>query len=130
MDKRKWTIGSVFLCLLFPLLAPALAVTWPTWDNAKPEPHTVFAVPEYANHDPNHNVVREYSAFTVYYDDEVLAPRWTAIKMTHHVADKNNKIKRSPRFKIDQILRKKGYEVTKHDDYKNPTGQRSGIETT
>jgi endonuclease G len=56
----------------------------------------------------------------VYYDDEVLSPRWTAIKMSHYVADENGHIKRLPRFKVDKELKNKGYKVTTHNDYKNP----------
>lgn len=127
MSTRKHNLKIVLSCLLLPFFlfsAVLAAVNWPVWDNAKPEPHTIFGVPEYVSHDPNHQVIREYSAFTVYYDDEILAPRWTAIKMTHHVADKNSNIKRPGKFKTDAVLRKKGYEVTKHDDYKNPTGSK------
>jgi DNA/RNA endonuclease G (NUC1) len=98
-------------------------VKWPTWDKTEPELHTVFGLPEHVYHHPNHNIVRKYSALTVY-DDEVLSSCWTAIKMTHHVTDKNSKIKRPSRFKTDPILREKGYEVANHDDYKNPTGSK------
>jgi endonuclease G len=124
MSKRKLTIGLVFLSLLLSTFSVVWAIDWPVWDNDKPEPHLVFGEPKYVNHDPNHNITLKYSAFTVYYDDTVLSPRWTAIKMTHHVADKNNDIDREDRFKVDNALKQKGYKVTTHDDYKNPTGSK------
>jgi hypothetical protein len=73
MTTRKSLIALVCLCLF---LTPASAIDWPTWDNDTPEPHTVFGEPIYTAHDPNHNITRKYEAFTVYYDDEVLSPRW------------------------------------------------------
>jgi len=122
MAARKFLMGLVCLCLF---LVPASAIDWPVWDNDTPEPHTVFGTPSYVTHDPNHNVIRKYEAFTVYYDDEVLSPRWTAIKMTHYVADRNNNIERLKRFKTDEVLKDKGYKVTTHDDYNNPKGVRN-----
>lgn len=120
MTARKFLMTFVFLCLF---LVPASAVDWPTWDNDTAEPHTVFGEPNYAEHDPNHNIVKKYAAFTVYYDDEILSPRWTAIKMTHYVADRNNDISRLKRFRVDKTLKSAGYETTNHDDYKNPKGK-------
>jgi len=126
MRIHKHTTKFVFLCALFVscslFVVSALAANWPSWNNSTPTPHTVFGEPTYVNHDPNHNVVRRYKAFTVYYDDTVLSPRWTAIKMTSHVADKNSNIERPSRFIIDKVLKKKGYKVTKHEDYNNPQG--------
>jgi len=122
MIAHKCLIAFVCLCLF---LVPASAIDWPTWDNDTPEPHTVFGEPIYAAHDPNHNIVRNYEAFSVYYDDEVLSPRWTAIKMTHYVADRNSDIERPKQFKMDKVLKDKGYEVTTHDDYKNPKGKQT-----
>jgi endonuclease G len=107
-------------CSLFA--ASALAVNFPAWNNGTSKPHVVFGEPTYIRHDPNHNYVRKYKAFTVYYDDTVLSPRWTAIKMTKRVADKNSNIKRRERFLIDKVLKKKKYKVTKHEDYNNPRG--------
>lgn len=51
-------------------------------------------------------------------------PRWTPIKLTRQMADANSHLKRQKGFKIDQTLKQKGYRVTKHDDYKNPTRVR------
>jgi endonuclease G len=125
---------AVCLCVLFcssvlfspasTAVAQATDVNWPTWDNDTPQPHTVFGKPIYNNHDPNHNIVREYGAFAVYYDDLVLSPRWTAIKLTHYMTDKNSHIKRPKKFKTDTFLKNKGYKVTGHKDYNNPTGVR------
>jgi endonuclease G len=42
--------------------------------------------------------------------------------MTNRVADRNGNIKRRNRFIIDKTLKKKGYTVTKHEDYNNPRG--------
>lgn len=130
MSKRKLVTALASLCLLFSpfLLLPTAStaavadVNWPSWDNDTPEPHTVFGEPVYIKHDPNHNIVRRYQAFTVYYDDQVLSPRWTAIKITCYVADKNSHIKRPSRFQTDMFLKQKGYQVTKHEDYSNPRG--------
>ncbi len=124
MRDHKITTKFMSLCALLVSLfvTSALAIDWPVWDNRTPKPHTVFGEPIYERHDPNHNFVRRYRAFTVYYDDTVLSPRWTAIKMTYHVADQNNNIKRPERFLIDKVLKKEGYEVAKHEDYNNPRG--------
>jgi len=43
---------------------------------------------DHVNHESNHNITREYRAFTVYYDDTVLAPCWKAMKMTGSVTEK------------------------------------------
>lgn len=98
---------------------------WPAPDPLSPRPHTVFGEPVYAEHDDLHNATRRYDAFTVYYDDRVLGPRWTAIKLTSSIADANGDFKRPSRFKTDRFLRDKGFAVTKHSDYKNlPTEPR------
>ena len=94
------------------------------WSKTSPEPHTIFGEPAYSKHADEHNIVRRYSAFTIYYDDEILSPRWAAIKITKEIADKNKNIKRLPKFKVDKTLEEKGYEVASHDDYKNPTGMK------
>ena len=95
-----------------------------TWSKTEPQPHTVFGQPAYSNHDDKHTVTREYAAFTVYYDDTILSPRWTAIKVTKEIADKNNDIKRPKKFKVDPELKEKGYITAAHDDYKNPAGMQ------
>jgi endonuclease G len=94
------------------------------WSPTDPEPHTVFGDPTYKKNDPKHNITREYFAFTVYYDDVILSPRWTAIKVTKEIADKNQDIKRLPKFKVDPELKEKGYQTATHDDYKNPVGMK------
>jgi endonuclease G len=124
MDSRKVIFCALLLCLPAItgqiLLADESKIIWPVWDNNTPYPHTIFGRPDYNKNDPCHDVVREYGAFTVYYDDEVLSPRWTAIKVTHYIVDKNNKMKRPGTFKTDKQLKKEGYRVTKHTDYSNP----------
>lgn len=101
------------------------ALDWPAPDPLSPIPHTVFGEPSYAEHDDLHNVTRRYGAFTVYYDDRVLGPRWTAIKMTSEIADANSDFKRPSRFKTDRFLRDNGFAFTKHSDYNNlPTEPR------
>jgi endonuclease G len=95
------------------------AIVWPPSDPTSPDPHTVFGEPIYAEHDEGHNVTRRYGAFTVYYDDRVLTPRWTAIKMTAAVADANSDFRRPRRFKPDPVLDQNGLAFTTHDDYKN-----------
>lgn len=116
---------SVSVLLLSFLVTSALGVNWPTWHDRTPNPHTVFGEPVYAKHDPNHHIVRHYRAFTVHYDDTVLAPRWTAIKMTRGVADRNSNIRRQTRFRIDPVLQAKEYQVAKHEDYNNQAGKRT-----
>lgn len=111
--------------LFSSLVGSALGVDWPPWKNRTPKPHTIFGEPNYADHDPNHHITRKYRAFTVYYDDTVLAPRWTAIKITRGVADRNNGIKRPGRFKIDRVLKKKKYDVATHKDYNNRKGKKT-----
>ena len=122
MKANKSLIVILYVCFFVGYLqfsSPALAVDWPVWDNNTADPHTVFGAPTYVGHDPNHNIALTYDAFTVYYDDQVLSPRWTAIKMTHDTAYKNGHIKRLPRFKVDKELKSQGYKVTTHNDYKN-----------
>jgi endonuclease G, mitochondrial len=112
-----------------PVLMSANEITPPsvrgihiTWSRTEPEPQTIFGNPIYLKHDDKHNITRQYSAFTVYYDDIVFSPRWTAIKITKEIADKNDDIKRPKRFKVDPELKQKGYQTATHDDYKNPAG--------
>ena len=100
------------------------AINLPVWDNDTPIPHLVFGTPSYVDHDPNHHILQKYEAFSVNYDDQVLSPRWTAIKLTHHIADENADIDREAKFKADSELKQKGYRVSSHNDYKNPTGLR------
>jgi endonuclease G len=107
------------------LSGSTLAVDWPSWNDKTSKPHVIFGEPVYSKHDPKHNITRKYRAFTVYYDDIVFAPRWTAIKMTRRVADRYSKIKRPARFKIDRVLKKKKYKVAKHEDYNNLKGKKT-----
>jgi endonuclease G len=95
------------------------------WSPTDPGPDTLFGDPTYKKHDPEHNTIRQYYAFTVYYDDVILSPRWTGIKITKEIADKNKDIKRLKRFKVDPQLQQKGYQTATHDDYKNPTGMKT-----
>ena len=106
------------------LALEATPVTWPPRNALSPEPRTVFGVPEYEDHDDDHNILREYSGFTVYYDDEILGPRWTAIKLTAEMADLHNEVKRERNFTKDTQIEDAGYEVTVHKDYNNPPGSR------
>lgn len=101
-----------------------VAVTWPQHDPSLPDPHTVFGEPIFDDHDSLHNITHRYGAFTVYYDDEVLAPRWTAIKLTAEMADANSDFRRPSGFKTDPELRDAGFEVTKHSDYNNLPGSQ------
>ena len=106
------------------LAIESTTVNWPAHNTGDPDPHTVFGVPEYEHHDDDVNMVREYEGFTVYYDDEVLGPRWTAIKLTDHMVDRNSDFARPSRFSRDDVIEDAGYETTVHDDYKNPSGSR------
>jgi len=106
-------------------------------DNARsPEPHLIGGTPFYEAHDDAHNIVWQYSAFTLYYDDTVLAPRWTSIKVTSEMADLKPQLlvenfpdnERPPQFYVDEKLARLGYATTKHSDYNNvktKNGKRS-----
>lgn len=102
----------------------SFTVTWPQHDPTLPQPHLIFGEPIYANDDSAHNVVRQYGAFTVYYDDQVLAPRWTAIKVTREMADANSDFSRPSSFKTDSELVSAGFETTTHRDYNNLPGSQ------
>jgi DNA/RNA endonuclease G (NUC1) len=121
VNVKKHKAQPVYICAseTAPPSAQGIQVQWSKTD---PEPHTIFGDPTYNKHNDKHNIELQYSAFTVYYDDVVLSPRWTAIKVTKEIADKNQDIKRLTRFKTDESLKQKGYQTTSHDDYKNPTG--------
>ncbi len=96
-----------------------VALDWPISDPHSPLPHLVFGEPAYMDHDGAHNVTRRYQAFTAYYDDRVLGPRWAAIKMTSAIADANSDFARPSRFKKDSFLPDNGYDFTTHNDYNN-----------
>ena len=101
------------------------SVVWPERDDFSPLPHTVFGEPRYAHHDPAVNLTREYSGFAVYYDAEMLAPRWTAIKLTREMTEAHQDVARLSRFKKDPEIEAAGYPVTVHEDYNNPPGSRA-----
>lgn len=105
-------------------LLEATQVTWPPRNDNSPEPHTVFGVPVYEHNNPNHNLVRDYSGFTVYWDDEVLGPRWTAIKLTSEMVDAHPEVKRKSGFTRDDAIVEAGLRATVHKDYNNPPGTR------
>ena len=102
----------------------SFTVTWPQHDPTLPEPHLVFGEPIYADDDSAHNIVRQYDSFTVYYDDQVLASRWTAIKVTREMADANSGFSRPGNFKTDSVLTSAGLQTTTHGDYNNLPGSR------
>ncbi len=81
MCTLKHVAKMVSICILLLSLSvtSVLGVTWPSCRNRTPHPHTIFGDPVYVKHDPNHNITRTHRAFTVYYDDQVLAPRWTGL---------------------------------------------------
>ena len=68
----------------------ATTIQWPSLKLDDENPHTVFGAPTYAHPDAQHQVTRNYHGFSVFYDDQVLAPRWTAIKLTSKMADAND----------------------------------------
>ncbi|UCG48246.1 MAG: DNA/RNA non-specific endonuclease [Phycisphaerales bacterium] len=125
-DKLARAVCLVCVQLSFLQFLPGTStavtvdVNWPLWDNKTPEPHTIFGEPVYINHDPRHNTTRKYKAFTVYYDDRVLAARWTAIKLTPHVVVKNAVSRRQGPLATDTALAQKGYKVTSGRDYTGP----------
>jgi len=119
-------VSSVWILLLAGCAAPqhrvakdAGRLAWPARNPVSPLPHTVFGEPVYSGHDDQHNATRRYGAFTVYYDDRILGPRWTAIKMTSAIADANSGFSRPSRFKTDNFLRDNGFSFTTHGDYNN-----------
>jgi DNA/RNA endonuclease G (NUC1) len=99
-------------------------VLWPERHDDSPEPHTIFGTPLYQNQDADHNLELKYSGFTVYWDDVVLGPRWTAIKLTGYMADAHGDVKRRSRFTLDKRIESSGLEGTKHKDYNNLSGSR------
>jgi endonuclease G len=93
--------------------------TWPVAVDESPLPHVVFGEPVYFEDDPGHNMTLRYGAFSAYYDDRVLGPRWAAMKLTTAVADANSDFARPDRFKTDPALEESGLDFTTHDDYAN-----------
>lgn len=106
--------------------AASVAVVWPSQTPTGPAPHLVFGEPVYTLHDPDHQIVRRYRAFTVYYDESVLSPRWTAVKLTRQAADLDPGFDRDGQdFFPDEGLRDLGFAVTVHGDYRNAPNQRT-----
>lgn len=105
-------------------LLESTSVTWPARDDSQPEPHTVFGVPKYSGHEDGDNLLREYSGFSVYWDDVVLGPRWTSIKLTSSMIDAHGDVDRESRFSQDPVIKEKELESTTHNDYKNKPGSR------
>ena len=93
--------------------------TWPMDAPDSASPHVVFGEPVFVDHDPEHNVTLRYGAFSVYYDDRVLGPRWVAMKLTAAVADAHSDFARPSRFKTDPALDEMGFDFTTHGDYAN-----------
>ena len=102
----------------------ATTITWPSLDLNSEIPHTVFGAPTYRKPDNQHQVTRNYHGFTVFYDDQVLAPRWTAIKLTSAMADANSKFQRLGNFRTDDAIKASGLLTTNHGDYNNPAGSK------
>lgn len=131
--RQAALISSVGMLLLVNCVAPQHRQAWTTRSGAKesgplawpasnpfsPLPHAVFGEPVFAGHDALHNVTLRYGAFTVYYDDRMLGPRWAAIKLTSTIVDANSDFSRPSRFKTDNFLRDNGFSFTSHDDYNN-----------
>ena len=99
-------------------------VRWPLRNDSSPEPHTIFGIPTYIGHKEGDNILRKYSGFTVYWDDVVLGPRWTSIKLSSVMIDAHGDVDRESRFSPDPFLKDKGLVSTTHNDYKNKPGSR------
>jgi len=102
----------------------AARITWPSLELDEEHPHTVFGEPMHAQADDQHQMLRSYHGFSVLYDDRILAPRWTCIKVTSAMADAHPEVGRESRFSRDQVLLDAGLQVATHDDYNNPAGSR------
>jgi endonuclease G len=107
----------------------AQPVTWPAVHDDSPDPHCIFGEPRYLKDDSTHTLVRHYAAFTVDYDDKVLSPRWTAVKLTANMTDAHGEIDRDASrfqtFKTDPELKNHNLLTTKHADYRNLPGKRT-----
>jgi endonuclease G len=106
-------------------LIEATSITWPARNNTDAKPHVVFGQPKYKDHDDEHNLLITYSGFRVYWDDQVLGPRWTAIKLTDDMVDKNSTVEIESSFSVDPAIAAAGLQSTKHSDYNNPPGSRA-----
>lgn len=100
-------------------------IEWPSLNTTSENPHIVFGAPSYATPDNQHQMTRDYHGFTVFYDDQILASRWTCIKLTKDMADANGSIDRESSFSTDIVLKDAGLLVTKHADYNNPPGSKA-----
>lgn len=98
------------------------SVSWPELDWNDPLPTSVFGVPAYSEHDEDHAAFRDYLGFSVYYDDRVLAPRWTAIKLTAWSVTQGKDVGRLDRFVTDSALGP--LDITRHEDYNNAPNRR------
>ncbi|MBI1321102.1 MAG: hypothetical protein GC168_19430 [Candidatus Hydrogenedens sp.] len=105
-------------------LIESVTITWPARHDESPEPHTVFGVPRCNPADPAHQLLLDYSGFSVYWDDVVLGPRWTAIKLTSFMANAGGEIGRESKFSTDPRIAEAGLRATRHEDYNNETGSK------
>ena len=95
-------------------------------DESSPLPKSPDQEPSYRLDDPGHCRIRRYQGFDLDYDDRILAPRWTAYKLTRAGLDGvNAKIKRDSKFWSDELLAQAGLLTTNHYDYANPRGKGS-----
>ncbi len=96
--------------------------TWPISSPLSPLPTAPFGQPTCALDDAKHCTVRHYHGFDLDYDDRILAPRWTAYKLTAAVVRTHKEIKREPKFWGDAAIENAGYRITAQMDYNNRKG--------
>lgn len=95
---------------------------WPVASPLSPVPCAPFGDPTCASDMAGHTVVRHYAGFDLDYDDRILAPRWTAYKLTSQVVRTHHEIKREPKFWGDGAIEDMGLRITAQADYSNPGG--------
>ena len=88
---------AIMILLLFVGCASDKTITRPNQSpTASPGPHFFLGgLPVDKSTGTEHTIIRQYSGFSLLYDERILAPRWTAIVLTREMADAGAHIKRS-----------------------------------
>lgn len=104
--------------------APGVRVdaSWPVSSPLSPDPRAPFGLPTCTHDAPGRTLIRHYAGFSVDYDDRILAPRWTAYKLTSAVVRTHRDIERESKFWGDPAIERAGLRITAQMDYTNPKG--------
>jgi endonuclease G len=97
------------------------STTWPA-DSLSAAPCEPFGIPTCASDTADHTLIRHYAGFDLDYDDRILAPRWTAYKLTSAVVRTHKEIERESKFWGDPKIEAMGLRITAQMDYNNPKG--------